>query len=681
MFYTNTHETERAPGAKAFSVRLPVVLGDNALAPISRPSSVAPPVPHSGQRHSTAATLPIIWRNTRTAAAERTPPRLSRLQRVVYKASTVTLKLHNTLTHQLEEFRPLDPEGKRVLLYSCGPTVYSFAHIGNFRSFLLSDLLRRVLERRGYQVRHVMNVTDVGHMTEDHLADAAGEDKLSKAARELGWDPFVVARHFESAFVEDAAKLRLRNFQGDERENPSLHPRATRFIPEMLQMVQQLLERQFAYLDSSGQVYFEIAKFPAYGQLSKKNIEELEAGSRVAVREEKKDPRDFALWKTDAKHLMQWDPQSGQGFEPEDWDRFKKLCPEGIDPRIGRGFPGWHIECSAMCMSCLGQTIDIHTGGEDNIFPHHECEIAQTCGVLDEQSGEAPSNFARYWIHGRHLLVNNRKMSKRDGTFFTVRELLDPRANGRDELAAQLDQLGFAQGKVPAPVLRYALMSCSYRAPMNFSFDLLQQAKSQVAKLQTRYERLVELVEPTELVDGDVPPEASAPVRDAIERCRTAFDTALDDNLDLASAMAAAGHFVGELNQLELSARDANTALQFMDELDDVLDVLVKEVRAGIVDQSTLQAWLDESTRTTRLASLQSPVLDQIQTALSTAALPELSLAASNVEPALIEALIGLRHTSKKQKRFDLADAIRQALQGRGVALEDRPDGVRWKLD
>src|SRR5262245_34011382 len=205
------------------------------------------------------------------------------------------LRLKNTLTKSTESFVPLDANGA-VLLYSCGPTVYSYAHIGNFRSFLLADLLRRVLERSGYRVRHVMNITDVGHMTEDHLADATGEDKLSKAARELGWDPFAVAAHYERAFVDDAKLLRLRNYSGSDADDRSLHPQATRHIAEMLAMIQVLVEREFAYIDSTGQVYFEVSKFPEYGALSGKVMDELELGARVAVREEKRDPRDFALW-------------------------------------------------------------------------------------------------------------------------------------------------------------------------------------------------------------------------------------------------------------------------------------------------------------------------------------------------------------------------------------------------
>jgi cysteinyl-tRNA synthetase len=342
-----------------------------------------------------------------------------------------------------------------------------------------------------------MNITDVGHMTEDHLADASGEDKLSKAARELNSDPYKVAEYFERLFVEDAKVLKLRNYQEPDASNVDLHPRATRHVPEMLVMIQALIDRGFAYLDPNGQVYFEVSKFPEYGALSGKIIDELESGSRVAVREEKRDPRDFALWKVDEKHLMKWDPHGPSGWPEGDYERFRALAPNGIDPGIRPGFPGWHVECSAMARAHLGATIDIHTGGEDNIFPHHECEIAQSYGAHGDctpgPDGSGRKSFARFWVHGRHLLVDNRKMSKRDGTFFTLRDLLDARANGRADLAERLEAAGFANGCVPPAVLRYALICNPYLQPMNFGFDLLAQAKASIERVQSRYDRLREM--------------------------------------------------------------------------------------------------------------------------------------------------------------------------------------------
>ena len=566
------------------------------------------------------------------------------------------LVLRNTLTKSLEPFVPLDPSGKTVLLYSCGPTVYSYAHIGNFRSFLLPDLLRRVLQRRGFEVRHVMNITDVGHMTQDHLADAEGEDKLSKAARELGWDPFKVARHFEAAFVEDAKTLRLCNYQGPGAHDDKLHPRATSYVPEMLALIQRLLEKGYAYCDPRGQVYFEIARFPEYGQLSGKVLDELESGARVEVREEKKDPRDFALWKADDKHLMQWDPHSPAGW-PEDggWQRLQALLPNGVDRKIGKGFPGWHIECSAMAWACLGERIDLHTGGEDNIFPHHECEIAQSFGALGAETpgadGQLRKSFSKTWVHARHLMVESRKMSKRDGTFFTVRELIDPKKHNRTDLAARLEGLEFAGGRVPAAVLRYALLSTPYHQQLNFSMDLLQLARTAVNRLQTRYDRLREIIAAAR--PGAAEGQHAARVRALCAQSEQSFDDALASDLDIVSALAAASDFIHQLNQLgELQAPEAALALASLEAIDSVLDVLDKRARSGIIERKRLQE-------------------------IAGAALPE---EGAELTPEAIERFAAARQAAKAGKDYPRADAIRADLQKRGVVIEDTPQGVRWKL-
>jgi cysteinyl-tRNA synthetase len=533
------------------------------------------------------------------------------------------MRLHNTFTKSIEPFVPLQPD--RVTMYTCGPTVYSFAHIGNFRSFLLADMLRRALERRGHVVRQVMNITDVGHMTEDHLADASGEDKLAKAARELGSDPFAVAAHFECAFASDARALRLRIYQGDEADDPALHPRATDHVPQMLAMIGRLLERGFAYTDAAGQVYFEIAKFPAYGALSGKDIDELEEGARVAVREEKRDPRDFALWKVDPKHLMQWPTN---------------------DPRIATGFPGWHIECSAMSQAHLGNTIDIHTGGEDNVFPHHECELAQSC-CADAITTPAPDGngervtFARYWVHGRHLLVDGKKMSKRDGTFYTVRDLLE----GRADLVARLAALGFPDGRVPATTLRLALVSAHYGLPMNFNFDVLVQAHGTVQRLQSLVDRLRETAG-----EGEVAPPIRALLDDHV--CR--FDAALADNLDVPAALAGVTALVHKLNQLVLGPGDARAALEELIAIDRVLDVLDHAPRSGRIARD----------RIVELAAALDPGSLDLAHAL---------------DPEAIEALVAHRHAARGRKDFATADRIRDRLRDGGVTLEDLPDGIRWK--
>ena len=348
------------------------------------------------------------------------------------------MRFYNTLSHKFEEFVPLTPP--TVRMYSCGPTVYDYAHIGNFRSFLFADVLRRLLELHGFDVMHVMNLTDVGHMTDDELADGSGEDKMQFAAKRLKEakksgqahaavtdpdDPYAVADFYTKAFLEDAKKLGLKVAS----EYPRRMPSATQNVDAMLDMIGRLLETGHAYRGGDGAVYYSVESFPDYGVLSGNSVENLRggAGGRVdaANQTAKRHPADFLLWKPDASHLMKWDSP------------------------YGTGYPGWHIECSAMATRHLGaDVIDLHTGGEDNIFPHHECEIAQSRGA----TGEA--HFAKYWLHGRHLRVEGEKMSKSKGNFYTVRDVLDGRVTGRP---------------VAPAALRLELIKTHYRASSNFT--------------------------------------------------------------------------------------------------------------------------------------------------------------------------------------------------------------------
>ncbi len=426
----------------------------------------------------------------------------------------MTIRLHDTMAGRVVPFEPKEP-GK-VRMYHCGPTVYSSPHIGNFRAFLLADLLRRHFEARGFEVRQVMNITDVGHLTQDDIEQ--GEDKLMAAARREQLDPWEIARKYEREFFEAADALRIKRAHH--------YPRATEHIPEMIEMISTLLERGYAYR-VGGNVYFAQAKFPRFGALSKKNLDELLEGARVAVNEEKRDPRDFALWKTDPKHLMQWDAP---------W---------------GRGFPGWHIECSAMSRRYLGDEIDIHTGGEDNVFPHHECEIAQSEGA----TGHRP--FVRYWLHCRHLLVDGRKMSKSLGNFHTIASLLERGFNGLE--------------------VRFALQRVHYRSPLNFTLPGLEEARRALSRLKACRERLVLVREGLEPAGSDDPAALLA----STER---AFGEAMDDDLNVSEALAAVFEAVGELNRMRPSKEGAAAALALFRRLDAWSGLLGEEPRVEAGD-------------------------------------------------------------------------------------------------
>ena len=430
------------------------------------------------------------------------------------------LRLHNTLTKRLETFEPLEP-GK-VRMYNCGPTVYNYAHIGNYRSFMLADLLRRVLEERGYAVTQVMNITDVGHLTEDDVD--RGEDKIEKAAREKKLDPYEIVAFYAKAFFEDLDTLRMRRAH--------VYPRATEHVPEMLESCRKLVERGHAYV-VDGEVYYDVGSFPAYGRLSGNTLEHLRAGARVEVDPKKKGPFDFALWKRDPKHLMQWDSP------------------------YGRGFPGWHIECSAMSKKYLGDTLDIHTGGEDNIFPHHEDEIAQA-------EGETGKPFVRTWVHAHHLLVDGKKMSKSLGNFYTLRDLVEKGFTGRG--------------------IRLALLSTHYRQNMNLTMDALQAAEEGV-------KRFAGFLEDMKLASGS---GVRAEFREAAAKAAAAFDASLDDDLNTSGALAAVHGFVTDANRMKPSRDEAAIAIETMRRFDRVIGVLPDANEKAADLDAEIQALVDE---------------------------------------------------------------------------------------
>ncbi len=402
----------------------------------------------------------------------------------------MSIQFYNSLTNQLEPFTPVEPGVVRM--YSCGPTVYDFAHIGNFRSFLFGDLLRRSLELTGLDVIHVMNITDVGHMVEgeaDKMTEAANRVKENKksgrvpeGAIEDPNDPYQIADYYTNAFLDDAKKLGyIIAF-----EYPDRVPRATAHVEGMIEMTQKLIDRGHAYVSEDGVVYFSVESFPKYGSLSGNTLEQLQSGAGGRVSDEnqarKKHPADFMLWKPDDNHIMKW---------PSPW---------------GVGYPGWHIECSVMARQLLERdVIDIHTGGEDLIFPHHECEIAQSCGATGADS------FAKFWIHARFLFVEGEKMSKSKGNFFTARDVFEGKVT---------------DGKPVHPaVLRFELIKSHYRSNMNFT------RKGLVDSAQT-ITRLVDFREELESKTGGKSTDV-----DLSHPVLAEFAAALADDLNIAGAL------------------------------------------------------------------------------------------------------------------------------------------------
>jgi cysteinyl-tRNA synthetase len=490
----------------------------------------------------------------------------------------MTLRLFNTLTGEIDALTPAD--GEAVRMYACGPTVYDYGHIGNFRTFLQVDVLRRFLRLTGTRVRHVMNITDV-------------DDKIIRNAAAAGISIGAYTAEFEQAFFEDLEALRV--------ERPEVMARATEHIPRMVELVERLAKAGAAYQTEDGSWYFRLAAFPEYGKLSKKDLSGMEDGARVDVDEYEKDSaRDFALWKAAKPGETSW------------------------DTAIGRGRPGWHLECSAMAMEYLGESFDLHAGGEDLTFPHHENEIAQSESVTHKP-------FARHWMHVRFLLVDGRKMSKSEGNFHTLRDLL---------------LKGYK-----ASAIRLALISVPYRHQFNFTFDGLTEATSAVERLRTFRARLV---------NGNFADGESSLLQAAAKKAQAEYIAALSNDLNTAEARAPIFELLRAANtamdQGELKAGDRDAILAVLTDFDAVFDVLTD--RDAEATRSALE-WAERAGR-----------LDDVA--------PEL-LAAQGLTDETIEALVAERTQAKKQRNFARADQIRNELAEKGVVLEDSKDGVRWK--
>ncbi len=488
----------------------------------------------------------------------------------------MTLQLHNSLTRKVEPFEPLVPG--EVRMYTCGPTVYDRAHIGNFRTFLWEDLLRRYLQWKGFRVEQVMNLTDV-------------DDRTINAAVERGLALAEVTEPVIEAFFEDWERLGL--------EPVEHNPRATEFIGPMIRLVRKLEERGLAYVND-GSVYFPIARFPGYGALVNLDPDSVARAGRASGDEEyaKDDPRDFVLWKGGDR----------EGESVASWDS-----------PWGPGRPGWHLECSVMAMELLGETLDIHAGGVDNLFPHHTNEIAQS-------EGASGKRFARYWLHGAHLLVDGGKMSKSLGNCYAIPELIE---------------IGHR-----ASAIRYLLLSGHYRTQLNFTFEALENAERAMARLEEFRRRVDEAAAaeagdpagsaagvPAEGETGDGPDLATL-----AQEARVRFEAAMDDDLNVSEALAAVFGLVREANQRMDSGavRGAGEVAGFLDDFDSVFGVLELRRAEGEGLPPDLVEWL--------------------------------------------EARIADRESARAAGEYERADRIRGEIEDRGILLEDTPAGTRWKL-
>lgn len=463
------------------------------------------------------------------------------------------MKLYNTLTRTKEEFIPLE-EGK-VKMYVCGPTVYNYIHIGNARPFIMFDTLRRYLQYKGYDVTFVQNFTDV-------------DDKIIKRGHEEGITPGEVANKYIDEYFVDADGLGIKR--------ADVHPRVTDNIQQIIDFVKDLEDKGYAY-EVNGDVYFDTKKFEGYGKLSKQNQDELEAGARIEVNGQKRHPMDFVLWKS------------------------KKEGEPGWNSPWGEGRPGWHIECSVMSNRYLGETIDIHAGGQDLAFPHHENEIAQS----EARSGKT---FSNYWVHNGYININNEKMSKSKGNFFTVRDI-----------SKQYD----------LEIVRFFMLSAHYRNPVNFSDEMLNQAKAGLERLYNAKEKLEFTI--SNLSESSIKDEEKELIGE-LESYKTKFINAMEDDLNTADAVSAIfelSKFINTNVNETSSVEFAKMCLDKFNELTGVLNIVNKK---------------------------NDDILDKD-----------------------IEELIQKRADAKKNKDFKLADDIRQELLDKGIVLEDTRQGTKWK--
>ncbi|MCL6587619.1 MAG: cysteine--tRNA ligase [Anoxybacillus sp.] len=447
----------------------------------------------------------------------------------------MSIQLYNTLTRKKERFEPLEPN--KVKMYVCGPTVYNYIHIGNARPAIVFDTIRRYLEFRGYDVQYVSNFTDV-------------DDKLIRAARELGEDVPTIAERFIAAYFEDIAAL------GCKRAN--VHPRVTENIDIIIEFIEQLIEKGYAY-EVDGDVYYKTRNFADYGKLSHQSIDELRAGARIEIGEKKQDPLDFALWKAAKEGEIAWDSP---------W---------------GKGRPGWHIECSAMARKYLGDTIDIHAGGQDLTFPHHENEIAQSEALTGK-------TFAKYWLHNGYININNEKMSKSLGNFVLVHDIVK---------------------QIDPQVLRFFMLSVHYRHPINYSEELLESTKNGLERLKTAYTNLKHrLASSSNLTDHDEQWLAR------IDECRAAFIREMDDDFNTANAIAALFELAKHANVYLLEKNTAETVIRaFLQTFEQLLDVLGISFKEELLLDEEIEALIHQrnEARKNRNFALADKIRDELK--------------------------------------------------------------------
>ncbi len=493
----------------------------------------------------------------------------------------MALELFNTLSGKVEKFHPL--EDNLVRMYACGPTVYDYGHIGNFRTFIVVDTLRRFLKQSGFQLKHVMNITDV-------------DDKIIRNAARDGVGVQEYTKKYRQAFLEDADALNI--------ERPELVVNATDHIAEMARFIAALVEKGFAYRAEDGSYYFRIAKFPEYGKLSKKDFAGMTDGARVDVDEYDKDnARDFALWKAPKPGEAKWETE------------------------IGPGRPGWHIECSTMATQYLGESFDIHCGGEDLIFPHHENEIAQS----EAKTGKP---FVHVWVHSRFLLVEGEKMAKSAGNFYTVRDLI-------------------LMGHKPSSI-RFLLMSVPYRKQLNFTFDGLTQAANSVERLRNFKLRLG---------SSQFPEGANAAIAEIARKTSEEITAGLNDDLNTARALGAIFDMVRDVNAAadagEVRKDDVPALLKALEQLEEIFAVLKDDDAAKV--RATV-AWAKAEGLADRISAQTT----------------ELAKAAA-LSDENVEMLVAEHSQARKARDYARSDAIRAQLAENGVILENTKDGVRWR--